>query len=210
MSDEQFRRFEGELLATLRRDPDHQFAFDGKLRFHSSRYNCELSAVNVHLDERKGDLVLVGAFLSGEPQIDYSRGYALIQHELSVPFKECFEDLKSTPGFNEMYLISKSRKAVIDKCLSAPLRTLSALDADRDGRIELGDFFRKDVRINGGAEGVGSLSMRDGKVEILNRCWRSGASSRMRGRNTSRAAVPWSVPRRPFRNAMMERARRPV
>ena len=161
ISDEQERIFEKELLQALRRDPDHQFAFDSKLRVWSKRYNCELRAVSVLWDESKGDIVFVGAFMKGEPQIDMSKGYPRVKPELSIPFRECFCDLKDTPGFNETYLISKTRKAVIDKCLSYPMRLLDANGAVRRGGVELDGFGDRKVYVGGGAVGVGRVSVSD-------------------------------------------------
>lgn len=169
ISDQQERLFERELLTALRRDPEHQFAFDGKLRVFSSRYGCTLEAVNVHWDEKKGEAVFVGAFRSGNPVYDMSKGYAVVQHEIAIPFSECFEDMKSTPGFNEAYLISKTRKAVMDKCLSFPLRQLQAKGGIRDGGIDLSEFSANQptVTYSGGSLNVQSVSSKDGQFEIV-------------------------------------------
>lgn len=166
ITDEQERLFEKELLVALMRDGQHQFAFDGKLRVWSSRYNCELKAVCVQWDESRGDVVFVGAFMQGEPQMDYSNGFPLVKPELVIPFRECFNDLRSTPGFNENYLISKTRKAVMDKCLSYPMRLLDAYGAVRGSELPLDEFSSRKVFVCGGAHRVGSIALQDGVYSV--------------------------------------------
>lgn len=165
-TDEQERAFEAELLSVLRRDKDHRFNFDGKLKVYSSRYGCTLQAVNVHWDERERDLVFVGAFRGGTPVIDNSRGYPQIQHDVSIPFRECFEDLRKMAGSNEMYLISKTRKAVLDKCISNEVSFARSYQVTRSGRLDFDDFFEKDCRILDGRVPVQSVSVKDGIVSI--------------------------------------------
>ena len=165
-SDEQERAFERELLSVLKREPTHQFCFDGKLRFQSRRYGCEMKAMNVHWDEAKGDIVLVGAFYKGKPQIDMSKGYPVIQSEFSIPFRECYDDLKQTPGFNEMYLISKTRKAVIDKSLGFPMKVLEAGGALQRGGVDFSDFDVRQPAVLDGSEQVGSVTLKDGVYAV--------------------------------------------
>ena len=166
MTDQEELAFEQDLRYALMRDRDHQFAFDGKLRMYSSRYGCTLEAVSVFLDPVKQDIVFVGAFLSGTPQFDYSKGYPQIQSEIALPFRECYEDMRRSEAHNETYLISKTRKAVLDKCVQYPLASLKSHNADRDGVLLLGDFSGKEFRVKSGAVAVGGVSSEGGKVEI--------------------------------------------
>ncbi len=173
LSEQDFLSFESDLREALVRDPDHQFAFDGVLKVQSSRYRCLLRAVNVRWDERRGDAVFVGAFISGEPQPDYSRGYPLIKSEVEIPFRECFRDLERMGGFGGRYLLTKTRKAVIEKCLSHPLRVLSSYDAvEKDGSFLPDGFLdpsagERPLSVVGGSVRVGSVR-RDGKyVSVL-------------------------------------------
>ena len=140
LSDEDVQRFEKDLLAALKNDPQHQFAFDGKLHFFSSRYGCEIKAVNVLWDPDKGDLVLVGAFLSGAPVIDMSKGFPVFKTEFAIPFSECYRDMKENPSADESMLISKSRKAVIDKCLGYPMKLMKGTHLE-GGRICFDDYL---------------------------------------------------------------------
>ena len=165
ITDEQERLFERDLLQVLGRDPDHQFAFDGKLRVFSSRYRCELRAVSVELSP-EGDVVFVGAFLRGEPQFDTSKGYRTVVPELRIPFSECFNDLRTTPGFNEAYLVSKTRKAVLDKCVAHPMQLLDVSGLSSRGKVEM-----LETAVIAGASGVGdvrvgSVACRDGMVTV--------------------------------------------
>lgn len=166
-SDEQERDFERELLSVLRHDNDHRFDFDGKLKVYSRRYGCMLQAVNVHWDERERDIVFVGAFRSGNPVMDNSSLYPKMKHEIAIPFRECFEDLKNMAGTNEMYLISKTRKAILDKCICKEVNIAKNFGLHRDGRIDFKDFSLEQVFIKNGAVPVGSVSVNDGNVSVV-------------------------------------------
>lgn len=166
-TDEQERQFEMELLSVLRRDKDHRFDFDGKLKVFSTRYGCTLQAVNVHWDERERDLVFVGAFRSGNPVMDTTARYPKLKQEISIPFRECFEDLKKMEGTNEMYLISKTRKAVLDKCIGKEAGFSKAYSVQRGGKLEFSDFFDKDFSVLNEGTPVGSVSVKDGIVEVM-------------------------------------------
>lgn len=115
--------FEYDLARALRADPDRQISF-GPFQFYSRRYGALMRAVDVHVDEQ-GRTVLVGAFLRGKPHFDMSKGFPVLQPEVSIPFREVFEDLETMEGFNGAYLVSKVRKAAMDKYLGLPLRKLS-------------------------------------------------------------------------------------
>ncbi len=167
MDDDALGRFESDLRGALVRDREHQFAFDGKLKFYSSRYQCTLEAVSVFLDPVKQDIVLVGAFISGTPQFDYSKGFPVIQHELSLPFRECFRDMQNAErGFNETYLVSKTRKAVLDKCVLYPLNALRQCNADRDGTVLLSDFGPKDFKVSDSRVTIGCVGA-EGRNVVL-------------------------------------------
>ena len=179
LTGDQVALFEKDLLSALVRDRDHQFAFDGVLQVYSSRYDCVLRAVNVHWDEKKGDVVFVGAFLKGKPQFDLSRGYPVVAQELSIPFRECFEDLRRTPGYQESYLLSKVRKAVIEKCLVYPAGRLSTRGLAEEGKIAFGEFPFKSFAPDGGRNGVGELSVSGGTVSVTDGSGRPMNLSRM-------------------------------
>lgn len=165
-TDEQERLFEQELLAALKRDPDHQFAFDGKLEVDSSRYGCRLRADNVFWDPEKDDIVFVGCCIGGKPVIDTSKGYPLVKTEVSIPFRECFEDLKKMNSVSPMYLVSKSRKAVIEKCIKHPFRLAGVDRVLRDGVFRVDDFWPSFPKVGGGLSGVGSVSCVDGEIYL--------------------------------------------
>lgn len=142
-----YKKFEADLLTVLKKDSSHKLDFDGKLIFRSSRYDCLLAATDVFWDEKTGDIVLVGAFKSGKPVMDQSKGYSVMREHVSVPLKECFEDLKMSSGM-EMRLLGKARKAVIDKYVSAKLNLYSSRSIMRDGILDLkslgiGEFIRE-------------------------------------------------------------------
>lgn len=189
LTQEQFELIEKDLLRALARDSEHQFAFDGKLKFFSRRYNCTMEAVDVHYDPAKNDIVLVGAFLSGTPQFDTSRGYSVIKPELELPFREVYADMKATEGYNEGYVISKTRKAVLDKCLAYPMGQLLANGAGRDGCISLDefrDFERKPPVLPGRRDTPQAMpfpmeiSVRDGQFTFRDR---DGRELNLRGYN---------------------------
>lgn len=142
LSEAQINLFEQELLQVLKQDPDHQFAFDGKLCVQSRRYRCEIKAVNVRWDPDKGDLVLVGAFLRGEPVVDMSKGFPVFKTEIEIPFRECLQDLKANPSTDESALLSKARRAVIDKCIGYPMKLLRGAKVTSDGVPVVLDEFR--------------------------------------------------------------------
>ena len=121
-----YTKFEYDLWAVLKNDPEHKVNFDGKMTFNSSTYGRMLAATDVHLDEATGQMVLVGAYYQlrtfSKDDPDDSR-YEKVTVE--VPLRECFEDLRQTSG-NEMKLVSKAKKAVIDKYLNSTLNSFSS------------------------------------------------------------------------------------
>jgi len=160
-----FTRFERDLLSVLKADPDHKIDFDGKLLFRSRQYDCLLAATDVHWDEKSGDIVLVGAFRSGQPVMDETKSYPSMKTSISVPLKECFDDLKLSSG-SEMKLISKAKKAVLDKYF-IPLVKLYKSRGMFDDSImnlpsfECGKFRLKDCDVIGLAMGT------EGKVNLV-------------------------------------------
>lgn len=165
-TEQELQNFESDLLSVLRRDPDHQFVFDGKLKVHSSRYGCDLRAMNVLWDSERGDLVFVGAFIGGKPCIDTSKGYPVLKTEVAIPFRECYHDMMASPYANGSYLISKTRKAVIDKCVGFQLGRAQVENLTDGDSLVLSDFT--DLRCQVAGERVGSISFSDGKVQVEN------------------------------------------
>lgn len=131
-----FKKFEQDLLFVLKKEPSHKLDFDGKMLFKSRRYGCLLAATDVFWDEKTGDIVLVGAHKGGAPIIDESKGFPELKQRVAVPLRECFEDLKVSSGM-EMRLLSKARKAVIDKYISEKLNIFSSRSLMRDGILDL-------------------------------------------------------------------------
>lgn len=164
ITDEQERLFERELLAALKRDPDHQFAFDGKLEVVSSRYGCKLRAYSVFWDPDKDDIVFVGSCIGGQLMLDMSKGYPIVKTEVSIPFRECYNDLKKMNSMSPLYLISKSRKAVIDKNIKYPMGLAGIDKVLRDGTFCVDDFSAPSPKVGGGRYGVGSVSCVDGEI----------------------------------------------
>lgn len=166
-SDTDYIVFERDLLSVLKNDEAHHLDFDGKLLINSSRYNCLIAATDVHWDEEKGDIVLVGAFRSGQPVFDDVNGYQLIRQEIELPLKECFEDLKKTAGIEiAMRLVGKAKKAVIDKYIAAPVKLMENTSLFNDGMLslpslELGKFRLSDREV------VGLSRDEDGKFQFL-------------------------------------------
>ena len=131
-----FKKFEKDLLVVLKTDPSHKLDFDGKMLFKSRRYDCLLAATDVFWDEKTGDIVLVGAHKGGAPVIDESKGFPEFKQRVAVPLRECFEDLKVSSGM-EMRLLSKARKAVIDKYIGEKLNIFTSRSLMRDGILDL-------------------------------------------------------------------------
>lgn len=135
-SDSDYARFEADLLYVLKKDPSHRLDFDGKLLIKSRRLDCLLAATDVFWDEKSGDIVLVGAFRSGTPVYDPTKAYPVMQERVSVPLRECFEDLKVSSG-NEMRLLGKARKAVIDRYVGTHLSYLASKKMMQEGILDL-------------------------------------------------------------------------
>lgn len=131
-----FKKFEQDLLFVLKREPSHKLDFDGKMLFKSRRYGCLLVATDVFWDEKTGDIVLVGAHKGGAPVIDESKGFPEFKQRVAVPLRECFDDLKESSGM-EMRLLSKARKAVIDKYVGEKLNVFTSRSLMRDGVLDL-------------------------------------------------------------------------
>ena len=165
MTDAEEFAFENELLYLLKKDPDHQFAFDGKLKMYSSRY---LQAVNVHWDEQKQDVVFVGCYVGGKPKIDMSRGYPVMETEISIPFRECFKDMREHEGYSAEYLVSKTRRAVIGKALDIPMRQAASDRLLSGGVFRFGDFaVGSAVRVKNQTVAIGSVEVgRDGSFVV--------------------------------------------
>lgn len=160
-----FSRFEYDLLSVLKADPEHKIDFDGKLLFRSRQYDCLLAATDVHWDEKSGDIVLVGAFRSGKPVMDESKDYPVMKTRISVPLKECFEDLKLSSG-SEMKLVSKAKKAVLDKYFT-PLVNLYKSRGMFDGNLmDLESFDCGYYRL-GDSFVVALAEGSDGKVNLV-------------------------------------------
>ena len=165
--------FERELLAVLKNDPDHRLDFDGKLLFRSRRHDCLLAATDVYWDRKSGDVILVGAFRSGKPVMDESKGYPVMKDRVAVPFRECFDDLRLSSG-NEMKLISKARKAVIDKYLNSSMNWMKSKGLVEGGILNLISLDVGKFRINR-ADVVGLGVGSEGKITLL--CSNSFASN---------------------------------
>lgn len=160
-----FTSFERDLLSVLKADPDHRIDFDGKLLFRSRQYDCLLAATDVHWDEKSGDIVLVGAFRSGQPVMDETKGYPSMKTSISVPLRECFDDLRLSSG-NEMKLVGKAKKAVLDKYL-IPLVKLYRSRGMFDGVImDLPSFGCGEFRLND-CEVIGIAMGGEGKVGLV-------------------------------------------
>ena len=157
-SETDFKKFEADLLSVLKKDEEHKLDFDGKMLFHSRRYDCLLAATDVYWDERTGDIVLVGAFKSGKPVYDVDKPY-LMKERVAVPLKECFEDLKMTSGM-EMRLVGKARKAVIEKYINMKLNLFESRYLMDDGCLDLKSLGIGQFRLNhasGYTEGVSDI-----------------------------------------------------
>lgn len=150
-TDNDFRKFEGDLLSVLKNDGDHRVPFDGKMLFRSRRYSCLLAATDVHWDEATGDVVLVGAYRSGSPLLDETKNYPALKKEVAVPLRECYDDLRESSG-EEMRLVSKARKAVIDKYFNSRARVFDARGFFDDGIMDLESY------------GCGAFNLVDRKV----------------------------------------------
>lgn len=160
VTDAQERVFENELLAALRRDPDHLFSFDGKLKVYSTRYDCLLEGNNVHWDEEKKDIVFVGLCRKGrQPIVDMSKGYAILKGEISLPFREVFEDMRKMPDVSEAYLLSKVRKAVIDKYIASPMQMADKVFLTRSGAFAFDTVPGSKMMVDGGAVQLASCSV---------------------------------------------------
>lgn len=171
VTEPEFSRFEEDLLNVLKKDKDHGISFDGKLIFKSSRYNCDLRAIDVHWDEKKGDLVLVGAVKDEVARmggnIRNEKGEPVFKNTIEVSFREVYEDMKHQreARFNESYLISKTRKSVIDKYITHRLERLERLDLTGGGVLSFKDFNIKDVKTSGHIVS-GILIGEDGRVNL--------------------------------------------
>lgn len=143
ISESDFSAFQDELLEVLKRDADHHIDFDGKLVFHSGRYNCELAAMDVHWDKNKGDIVLVGAVRSGGI-IDESKGFPQLVPNVEISFRECFEDMRGQK-MNEVYLISKTKKSVLNKYIIQPMKQLETVGIAQGGKLLVSDFGLKPI-----------------------------------------------------------------
>lgn len=167
ITDEQELRFEKELLSALQRDPGHSFTFDKSLEFISSRYGCRLRAVNVFLSDDGKDIVFVGSNIGGggDSCVDWSKGYPVVNSEIKLPFHKVFTDLRNMQGVDPTILISKSRRAVIDKCLRYPLRNIHR-QVLRDGRFCMDDFSAPAPKVKGGKVTIGSIYMKEGLIYL--------------------------------------------
>lgn len=161
ISEADFASFEKELLVVLKNDRDHHIGFDGKLMFHSTRYGCDLEAADVHWDPKRGDLVLVGACRNGAV-IDESKGFPQILNCVEIPFREVYEEMRDGQH-NELYLVSKTKKSVLDKYILKPLEKLENLGVIDVGSVIFKDFGLKDVRL-GGSSVTGIHKNPEGKV----------------------------------------------
>lgn len=129
-----YAKFEEDLLCVLKNDNEHKLIFDNKLAFFNRRFNCQLKAANVHLDKATGELVMVGAFHSGSPVIDNSKGYPVMVKEVEIPLRECYEDMKVSSGLEDR-LLDKTWKAVLNKYVYGYMDTF-----ERKGILDRGDL----------------------------------------------------------------------
>jgi len=136
--DADYRRFEEDILNVLKRDGDHRLDFDDGLLIKSSRLHCTVVAKDVHYDEASGDIILVGAFRSGEPVYDESHSYPVRKSFIELPLRECYEDLEKTSGMHEN-LLDKARQACIRKYAEEPFEWFEKVGMVDDGCI---DFTR--------------------------------------------------------------------
>ena len=160
-----FRKFEMDLLSVLKEDKEHKIDFDGKLLFRSRRYECLLAATDVHWDEKTGDVVLVGAYRSGAPLYDETKSYPAFKKEVAVPLRECFDDLKASSG-EEMRLLSKAKKAVIDKYFGVYTKSFDSKGLFDDGIMDIKSFGCGGFRL-ADREVVGLAKDSDGKVNLV-------------------------------------------
>lgn len=166
-----YERFEEDLLQVLKNDKEHRIPFDRKLAFKSRRFNCLLAAADVRLDSETGQLVMVGAFKSGQPIIDTSKGFPEMKTEIEIPLRECFEDLKLSSG-QEDRLLNKAKKAVLDKYVTGYVNSFEKRGIVDDRRLKFEDFGLEEFKINRST--VKEIN-RDGD-DIIVSSWNSFAS----------------------------------
>lgn len=141
-SEIEFQMYEEQLRDILKKDKDHKFPFDKKMLYHSRRYGCTFAAVDIHLDEKTHEMVMVGSVRNGALVKDEKTGDYEIKKQISVPFREVYDDLKEfgIPG-SEMRFIDKTKKAVIDKYIVAPMLVLQNRYAFQGDTFNFSDFF---------------------------------------------------------------------
>lgn len=172
--------FERELLAVLKKDKDHQLTMDGLLRVRSRRYRCDIKAGNVFWDEKRNDIVLVGAILQGEPVYDMSRGYPILKKEIEIPFSEILQDLAEMPGADPGMLVSKVRKAAMDKYIVRKSDDIRREEVKSTGEVRFSDYEMKSIKVNNNRSNVDSISVdKEGNVELVSENGLSVSVSRM-------------------------------
>lgn len=142
-----YERFEQELLQVLKNDKEHSIPFDKMLAFKSRRFDCVLAAADVRLDSKTGELVMVGAFKSGKPIIDTSKGYPVMKVDVEIPLRECYEDLKMSSG-QEDRLLNKAKKAVLDKYVTGYVNSFAKRGLTKDNKLVFENFGLDDFKID--------------------------------------------------------------
>lgn len=142
-----YENFEKELLEVLKKDKEHSIPFNKLFAFKSRRFDCMLAAADVRLDKKTGELVMVGAFKSGTPIVDYSKGFPEFKTDVEIPLRECYDDLKLSSGMEES-LLDKTRKAVVDKYVTGYVRSFENRGMAAGGKLSFDDFGLDELKID--------------------------------------------------------------
>lgn len=128
--------FEKDILAVLKKDDKKVLLFDERLHVFSSQYNRKLILKDIHLDEKTGEIVMVGGDYK-EPVMEkgaFKTGF-------ERPLRDCPEDMmKSNEKECLSRLLCKGREAVADKYILEPMRKLCLHGLQIDGSLNFSTY----------------------------------------------------------------------
>lgn len=131
--------FYDELLRVLKKDPDMTLTFRDGLVYRSRARGCSFTLSDVHYSPEKGDVVFVGAFKSGRPVFDDSKGYPIMKTDFEFPFRDVVKDMTES-GDDAKRLFIASRQAATYKYVTLPYRKLENAGIVEDGMLRFSDL----------------------------------------------------------------------